>query len=129
MGRYVLAGFLATAGTAHLVVPEPFYAQVPPFLPAPGAIVAVSGVVELGLAGALVMLPRARTKVGWAVAGFLVAVFPGNLSQALTGADAFGLDSDAARWGRLAAQPAMIAWALWSTGAWRSWRAARVKRS
>ena len=37
-------------------------------------------------------------------------------------ADAFGLDSDRARLVRLFFQPVLVAWALWSTGAWRAWR-------
>jgi hypothetical protein len=32
------------------------------------------------------------------------------------------LETDAARWGRLAFQPLLVVWALWSTGAWRAWR-------
>ena len=53
---------------------------------------------------------------------FFVAVFPGNISQYLTHTDAFGLDSDPARALRLVFQPVLVAWALWSTGAWQAWR-------
>jgi uncharacterized membrane protein len=119
VGRVALAGFLLAAGTAHLVAPEPFLAQTPAWLPARRTIVAVSGLVELLLGVALLVARRHRGRVGWVVAGFLVAVFPGNVNQALTGADAFGLDTPAARWTRLAFQPVMIAWALWSTSALR----------
>jgi len=49
-----------------------------------------------------------------------VAVFPGNISQYLNHVDAFGLDSDRARFIRLFFQPLLVIWALWSTGAWRS---------
>jgi hypothetical protein len=50
-------------------------------------------------------------------------VFPGNIAQYLDGKDAFGaLDSDGARLIRLFFQPVLIAWALWSSGAWQSWR-------
>lgn len=125
VARWLLAAFLATAGIGHLVAPETFLAQVPPALPARLAIVYVSGIVELALAVALVALPRHRAAVGWTVAAFFVAIFPGNVAQALTGADAFGLDTPAARWTRLAFQPLLIVWALWSTGAWRAWRRRR----
>jgi uncharacterized membrane protein len=57
-----------------------------------------------------------------------VAIFPGNLSQYATRTDAFGLDTDTKRLVRLPFQPLLVAWALWSTGAWRSWRAARAGR-
>jgi uncharacterized membrane protein len=56
------------------------------------------------------------------VAAFFVAVFPGNISQLVTHTDAFGLDTDAARAIRLVFQPLLVLWALWSTGAWRTWR-------
>ena len=122
-GRWALAGLLAFTGTAHLVDPEPFRAQVPPWLPAPEAIILVSGVIELALAIALVTVRRRRALLGWVVAGFFVAVFPGNVSQFITGADAFGLETDTARAVRLLIQPLFVAWALWSTGAWHQWRA------
>lgn len=60
--------------------------------------------------------------MGWVVAGLFVVIFPGNVSQLVTGTDAFGLSSDLARWIRLAFQPLLVVWALWSTGAWRAWR-------
>jgi hypothetical protein len=47
----------------------------------------------------------------------------GNLAQYLDGKDAFGaLNSDSSRLIRLFFQPVLIAWALWSSGAWQSWR-------
>ena len=96
---------------------------MPPWLPAPEAIILVSGVIELALAIALVTVRRRRALLGWVVAGFFVAVFPGNVSQFITGADAFGLETDTARVVRLLIQPLFVAWALWSTGAWHQWRA------
>jgi uncharacterized membrane protein len=51
---------------------------------------------------------------------FFIVIFPGNISQWITQTDAFGLDSDAARFVRLFFQPVLVLWALWSTGAW-SW--------
>lgn len=128
LGRLALGAFLVTAGTAHLTSARvEFRAQVPPWLPLdPDAVVVASGVVEILLGTALVVTPRRyRPLVGWVVAAFFVAVFPGNVSQYLTGTDAFGLDSDTARAVRLLFQPLLVAWALWSTGAWRALRTAR----
>jgi uncharacterized membrane protein len=122
IGRLVLAAFLAFAGIGHFNNPDEFMAQVPPWMPAPEAVVAVSGVVELAMAFALVALGRWRVQVGWVVAAFFVVVFPGNISQFLTQTDAFGLDSDLARFIRLLFQPVLVVWALWCTGAWRAWR-------
>lgn len=124
LGRLVLGAFLMAAGTGHFLAPETFLAQVPPWMPARMLVVYVSGVVELVLGAALLVGYR-RVLVGWVVAAFFVAIFPGNISQAVTGADAFGLDTATARWARLAFQPVLVVWALWSTGAWAAWRQRR----
>lgn len=120
-GRLLLGAFLLFAGTAHLTIArEEFAAQVPAWLPLDTDLVVVSsGVVELLLGGALVVLTRHRVLVGWIVAAFFVAVFPGNIAQYVDGVSAFGLDTDAARLTRLFFQPILVLWALWSTGAWR----------
>jgi uncharacterized membrane protein len=84
--------------------------------------------VEIALGAALVFLSRYRVLVGAVAAAFFVAVFPGNISQYVNHADAFGLSTDAARLGRLFFQPLLVAWALWSTGAWQAWRARAAGR-
>ena len=121
IGRVVLGLFLLLAGISHLTVGrEAFTAQVPDWLPLPDDLVVVgSGVAELALGASLIALPRHRVAVGWIVAAFFVAIFPGNISQYLNHVDAFGLTSDLARALRLLFQPLLVLWALWSTGAWR----------
>jgi uncharacterized membrane protein len=119
VARWGLAVLFVFTGRAHFTSAESFQAQVPPWMPWPEAVIAVSGVVELALAVALVALPRWRAQVGWIVAAFFVIVFPGNISQFVTQTDEFGLDSDLARVLRLLFQPLLIVWALWCTGAWR----------
>ena len=57
------------------------------------------------------------------VAAFFVLIFPGNVGQWLEHKSAFGLDTDTKRLTRLFFQPVLVAWALWSTGAWRALRA------
>lgn len=121
--RWLLAAFLLVAGISHFAAAETFLAQVPSWLPWPEAVVAVSGVVEIALAFALVAVPRPI--VGWIVAAFFVAVFPGNIAQFVEGNDGFGLDTDLARGVRLLFQPLLVGWALWCTGAWRAWRSSR----
>lgn len=125
LARFVLAAFLAFAGIGHFTNSDEFLAQVPTWMPAPETVVAVSGVVELAFAAALVFLRRWRVAVGWVLAAFFVIIFPGNISQYLTGTDAFGLDSNAARAIRLLFQPVLVVWALWCTGAWQAWRRSR----
>jgi uncharacterized membrane protein len=127
IARVVLGAFLLFAGVGHLTTQrEAFQAQVPTWVPLdPDFVVVASGIVEIALGVALIALPRYRVPIGWIVAAFFVAVFPGNVSQYVTGTDAFGLDTDRARLIRLFFQPVLIAWALWSTGAWAAWRASR----
>ncbi|MBU1251733.1 MAG: DoxX family membrane protein [Actinobacteria bacterium] len=128
--RWLLGAALLLAGLSHLTVGrEEFLAQVPPWLPLDGDIVVVaSGIVEIALGLALLALGRWRVPVGWLVALFFLAIFPGNIAQFTEGRDGFGLTNDVARGIRLLFQPLLVAWALWSTGAWaayRSWRAGR----
>ncbi|ROR66626.1 DoxX family protein [Agrococcus jenensis] len=127
--RVLLGAALAFAGIGHLTFARTeFQAQVPGFVPLDTDVTVVaSGVVEIVLGIALIVVRRHRALVGWIVAAFFVAVFPGNIAQWAEGRDGFGLDSDAARFGRLFFQPVLVAVALWSTGAWdalrRRWRA------
>ena len=84
--RWLLVALLGVAGVGHFAAVDAFRAQVPPWMPWPEAVILVSGVVELALAGALAFAPRRRRPaVGWVVAAFFVAVLPGNVSQYLTG--------------------------------------------
>lgn len=129
LGRLTLAAVLIGAGVGHFTSADAFLAQVPPWMPFPEAVVAVSGVVELILGLALIAAPkRRRPAVGWVVAAFFVVIFPGNISQFVTGTDAFGLDSNAARFIRLLFQPVLVVWALWCTEAWTTWRESRQRR-
>jgi uncharacterized membrane protein len=118
IGRIVLGAFLVFAGISHLTWSRSeFLAQVPAWVPLKrDTVVLLSGVAEVGLGGALVGLPGRRITVGWLVALFFVAVFPGNIAQFVTRTDAFGLDSDRARGIRLLFQPLLVVWALWSAG-------------
>jgi uncharacterized membrane protein len=124
----VLGGLLLVAGVGHFVATEEFRGQVPGWVAegSSGAdlVVIASGVVELVLGAALVLGLRPLV-VGWVVAAFFVAVFPGNVSQYVTGSDAFGLDTDRSRLVRLFFQPVLVVWALWCTGAWTAWRRSR----
>ncbi len=116
--RVALGLFLGFAGVNHFTNAEEFLAQVPPYLPGPEVLVAVSGVVELLLAAGLLLLPRWRAAVGLAALLFLVAVTPGNLAQYTEARDAFGLDTDAARLTRLLLSPLLWVWASAAADLW-----------
>jgi len=123
--RIALALFMIYAGLSHLTFNRiDFQAQVPDWLPiGKDLVVILSGIVEMILGFALLFWKKQRVMVGWSLAIFFVLIFPGNIAQYLDGKDAFGvLDSDRARLIRLFFQPVLIAWVLWSTGAWIAWR-------
>jgi uncharacterized membrane protein len=124
----VLGFALAYAGVGHLTTSrQEFQAQVPTvFADYADFVVLASGVVEIALGVGLIALWKYRVQLGWIVAAFFVAIFWGNISQYVNGVDAFGLNSDRARFIRLLFQPLLVMWALGSTGAWTTWRS-RVK--
>jgi uncharacterized membrane protein len=117
--RWLLAGSLVFAGVSHLFwARKEFQAQVPDFaaeLMDKDAVVVASGAVEIMLGASLVALPKSRRAIGWILAAFFVAVFPGNLEQWAKKRDGFGLDTDEKRFGRLFFQPILVAWSIWST--------------
>lgn len=122
--RILLGLFLLFAGISHLTFARAdFLAQVPRWVPLNADLVVIlSGIIEISLGAALIVLPRYRVITGLATAAFFVAIFPGNIAQYLNGTDAFGLNTDQARGIRLLFQPVLVVWALWSSGAWQAWR-------
>ena len=76
----LIALLFATSGVLHLVKPQPFLSIMPPWLPAPLALVMVSGVFEIaGAAG--ILLPATRVAAGWGLIALLLAVFPANIQM------------------------------------------------
>lgn len=120
LARLLLGTALIFAGTGHLsFARQEFQAQVPDWVPLdPDFVVVASGVVEVAL-GVALLIPRIAPVAGLVAAAFFIAIFPGNISQYVTGTDAFGLNSDEARLIRLFFQPLLVVWALWASGGWR----------
>jgi uncharacterized membrane protein len=120
IARYLLGAALIYAGVGHFTFSRTeFQAQVPTWVPLDADfVVLASGAVEIALGLGLIFVSRYRRQIGWLTAAFFLAIFPGNISQYLTQADAFGLNTDAARLTRLFFQPLLIVWALWATSAW-----------
>jgi len=127
--RILLAAFMVFAGVSHLAFNRiEFQAQVPDWIPlSKDLVVILSGIVEIALGIGLAFWKNKRIHFGWALALFFILVFPGNIAQYLGSKDAFTLDSDRARLIRLFFQPVLIAWALWSSGAWTAWRTRSAK--
>lgn len=128
IARIILGGFMLLAGIGHMTFQRAeFQAQVPDWVPVGKDLtVILSGIVEVALGAAMLLLRGMRVEVGMALALFYIAVFPGNIAQYVDHRSAFGLDTDTKRLIRLFFQPVLILWALWSTGALtfisRKWR-------
>lgn len=111
--RFILAGAMVTVGILHFTDPEPFVKIVPAFLPAPLALVYLSGVAEIA-GGAGLLLPATRRAAGLGLIALYVAVFPANINMAV---NQLSLGNDPvpswALWLRLPFQIVFIAWAYW----------------
>ena len=129
VARLALGVALTGAGISHLgAARETFRAQVPTWLPLdPDFVVLASGFVEILLGLWLISGFRAPI-AGTVTALFFIAIFPGNISQWLTQTDAFGLNTDEARFIRLFFQPILVIWALTSTGAIAWLKSLRAKK-
>lgn len=118
IARLLLGAAMVGAGASHLTTQRrEFQAQVPDWFPlGKDLTVLASGVIEVGLGAAFIVLPQRRGTVGLLLAAFFVAVFPGNIAQYVEGTDAFGLDTDRKRLVRLFFQPLLVLWALHGGG-------------
>jgi uncharacterized membrane protein len=113
--RWGLGIAMVVAGAAHLGNPLPFEQHLPDWVPAAGALVALTGVIEIALGVALMAARSRRHLTGLATAAYLAAVFPANVYVAVAGVDVDGQPGGIYPWVRLPFQALFIAWALWST--------------
>jgi uncharacterized membrane protein len=111
--RYGCGVLYLAAGVNHFVSPDFYVRMMPPSLPWPRELVAISGAAEI-LLGAL-LLPAATSRLAaWGLIALLIAVFPANLQMALHPKQ-FPEFSPTALWGRLPVQGLLIVWAWWYT--------------
>jgi len=116
---FVMGPLYVVAGTLHFVVPGLYVQIVPPVLPAPLALVYLSGAAEIAV-GIGVLVPRTRRYAAWGTVALLLAIFPANVYMAthgvvVEGAPGGGDPSTLARWARLPFQGVLILWAYWYT--------------
>jgi uncharacterized membrane protein len=104
--------FLFT-GSGHFLQTEPMTQMLPPWVPAPVALVYLTGVLEFAIAIALI-LPDTRRQAGWIAAVVLVLFFPANIYAAVNHVPMGGH-----AWGpayllvRAPLQFAILAWVYW----------------
>lgn len=112
----LLGALFVTAGITHFTATGFFLQIVPPFLPAPLAIVYVSGVFEI-LLGILVLLPATRAAAARGLVVLLLAVFPANVYMAVANLQLhdppvwMGQPTPLQLWLRLPLQFVLVAWA------------------
>jgi uncharacterized membrane protein len=111
--RTVLAIVMIAVGALHFLRPEPFVRIVPACLPAPLALVLVSGAFEMA-GGVGLLLPWLRRAASYGLITLYLAVLPANINMAV---NRISLDDvplpDWALWLRLPFQAVFIAWAYW----------------
>jgi uncharacterized membrane protein len=114
--RWVLAAFYALAGVIHLVKPEPFLTITPSWVPAPEAVVLLTGLAEiLGAIGLVQPLSQPlRRAAGWGLAAYALCVWPANINHFIMDmARADGGLGLAYHVPRMIAQPVIIWLAVW----------------
>jgi uncharacterized membrane protein len=113
--RLAASALFLTSGTLHFVRSEMFVKIVPPGLPNPGALVAVSGAAEI--AGAIgLWLPATRRFSAFGLVALLCAVFPANVYMAVEHQRFAGFAPAWLLFARLPFQAVLVAW-VWSLGA------------
>ena len=113
--RHALGIALVFAGVSHFTLLDSFRAHLPSWLPFRDPMVYATGVIEV-VGGLALFVRRYRTRVGLAVAAYLVLVFPANVYVAVAGVDVPGSPDGWYHWVRLPLQALFVWWALRSTG-------------
>jgi uncharacterized membrane protein len=111
-----MAALYAVAGILHLATPDPFLAITPDWVPAPHAVIALTGLCEIAGASAL-LTQRLRWWAGIMLALYAVCVFPANIRHAFAHVAIAGMTGSWWYHGpRLALQPVLVWWALFAGG-------------
>jgi uncharacterized membrane protein len=111
--RWLLTVFMVIAGANHFVAPAAYVAMMPSALPAPAALVYISGVAEI-LGGLGLILAATRRLAGWGLIALFVAIFPANINMAVHHLSLGGREVPTwALWARLPLQAVLVVWAYW----------------
>jgi uncharacterized membrane protein len=102
-------------GSGHFLQTEVMALMLPPWVPAPVALVYLTGVLEFALAIGFI-IPETRRSAGWMAAAVLVLFFPANIYAAMNHVPMGGH-----AWGpvyllvRAPLQLAILLWVYWFT--------------
>lgn len=105
--RYAFAAMFVLTGAVHFVprVRDEMIRMIPPALPKPAMLVALTGVLELVDAIGLV-IPALTRLAAWGLAAMLVAMFPANIHAARAGLAIAGERAMPLRW----RMPLQVVW-------------------
>lgn len=109
LGLYIMAALYVLAGINHFIHPETYLRIMPPWLPEPVLLVAVSGIAEI-LLGLGLLWTKTRRMAAWGIILLLVAVFPANIQMAFDWHQT-GHPHEWIAWVRLPFQGVLIWWA------------------
>jgi uncharacterized membrane protein len=113
--RWILAALYVAAGIGHLWAPDKLLAITPSFVPFAPQVIFLTGLFEFAASAALLTRPLRRW-AGVAMALYALCVWPANFKHALEGIDLL-TTSWLYHGPRLAFQPVIIWWALYSSEA------------
>jgi len=124
----VLAALMILVGVTHFLNPQIFMRIVPDWLPAPRALVLISGFFEI-LGGLGLLHARTRRLASFGLIALYIAVFPANIHMATHGIqiDPASPLPEWAMWSRLPFQAVLVAWA-WYAGRYDSRRPSPTKK-
>lgn len=78
--RLLMGALYIGAGTLHFLLTRRYVAIMPPYLPAPRALVLISGAAEIaGGVGVLAPVSPVRRAAAWGIIALLIAVMPANI--------------------------------------------------
>lgn len=110
---YLMAVIYILAGLNHFRMPRLYIKMIPPSLPSPKVLNAISGIAELAF-GILLCIPAVSAWSAWGIIALLIAIFPANVYMYTNEKAALGLP----KWVRLIRLPlqlVLIAWAYMYT--------------
>jgi uncharacterized membrane protein len=110
-GRIVLAVLFMLAGAMHFIIPQAYLRIMPPYLPSPLTLIAISGVAEM-LGGVGLLIPFTRRFAAWGLIALLIAVLPANIYTATAHLPLPGVAGQSwLQWARIPLQLPFIYWA------------------
>ncbi len=108
-----MAIFYIIGGINHFRIPKFYIKIIPPFLPKPALLNALSGIAEVIL-GVLLLIPQTSQFAALGIIMLLITVYPANIYHLVSKGAGMNIPQWAL-WVRLPLQFVFILWAYWHT--------------